>query len=179
MNVPGRLGGENDADDDQRWPDPLNCKRDLVSPLVITSEEALEDTSSNQLTNNPAQVDIGGEISTDLDGSNFRGVGSRERLENTPRDALEDGTGEEGLDILREERDEDHGSHEDERAEHGLLVPDLVGDPTIKVQTEDLTNLSSSADGSLPSGADNSVARKGIVAGVDLITKPVSEPAGF
>jgi len=100
-------------------------------------------------------------------------------LENPPRDALEDGTGEEGLDVLREERDEDHGSHEEKRAEHGLLVSDLVGYPTIEVETEDLTNLSCSADGSLPAGADDSVTWKGVVAGVDLITKPVSEPAGF
>lgn len=97
---PWRLWSEVATDEDKRWPDPLDGEWNAVSPLGGSSKEALENTGRDELTNNPAQIDIGGEVCTDLDWSNFRGVGCGEGLENTPWNTLENSGDDESLNVL-------------------------------------------------------------------------------
>lgn len=56
---PGRLRGEEDADDEGDGPHPLKGKGNLVSPLVGTADDTSKNTAGNELTNNPAEVDVG------------------------------------------------------------------------------------------------------------------------
>ena len=128
------------------------------------------------MSNDPAEIDVSREIGTNFHWGNLRGIGGGQGLEHTPWNTLKDGTDEERLDILREERDKDHGAHENESAEHGPLVTGLVRDPTVEIESENLSALASSADGSLPLGTDDFIAGAGCGTGVNLVAKAVPEP---
>lgn len=104
------------------------------------------------MAHDPAEIDIGSEIRTEDDRGDFGGVGSGESLEYTPGNSLQDGTGEESLDVLGEKWDEDERDHENQGAEHGTFVADSVGYPTIEIQAENLTTLAGITEGCLPLG---------------------------
>jgi hypothetical protein len=59
---PRRLGSEDDSDQNQRRPDPLQSKGNSVGPLIFAGEHAAEDTCCDELSNDPAEVDVGCEI---------------------------------------------------------------------------------------------------------------------
>ena len=61
---PGRFGSEVDADEDGSGPEPLQSVWNAVSPLVRAERDALENTRSEELANDPAEVDVGGEDGT-------------------------------------------------------------------------------------------------------------------
>lgn len=94
-----------------------------------------------QTHHDPAEIHISGEVRAQRGGTNLRGIGDREGLEDTPRDALQNGSGNENTGARCEERNEDEGDHHEEGQQHGFLVSNPIGDDTIKVQSEDGTDL--------------------------------------
>jgi hypothetical protein len=63
----------------------LQSVRDAVSPLVRTQSNPLEDTGGEELTHDPAEVDVGGKDGTEWDGSDLSGICTGQGLENTLR----------------------------------------------------------------------------------------------
>ena len=126
---PRRFGGKEAADQDRSGPDPLKSKWDSVSPLGVPSENGTKDTGSDELTDHPTEINVGGKIGSESDRAYFCGVGGGEGLEDTPRDSaafvsgnqervgegscspLEDLADEEGLDVVCEEWDKDAANH--------------------------------------------------------------------
>lgn len=84
---PGRFGGKVDQGDQRDRPDPLNGKGDSVCPLVIPGSHGLEHTGGEELPNDPAQIDVGGEVSTEGDGRNLTSIGDDTGLERAPSPA--------------------------------------------------------------------------------------------
>jgi hypothetical protein len=73
------------------------CNRSLwrlaypVCPLGIVPNQSSQDTRSDDLTNDPAQVDVGGEVLSEMDRHDIGGVGDRHGLEGTPGELSSDG----------------------------------------------------------------------------------------
>lgn len=80
----GRFRRKGDTDNDRKRPDPLNGKRNAVSPLGVVTDQSSQNTRSDDLTNDPAQVDVGGEVLSEVDRHDVGSVGHRHRLESTP-----------------------------------------------------------------------------------------------
>ena len=55
-----------------------------VSPLGVVADQSSQNTGSDDLTNDPAQVDVGGEVLSKMDRHDVGSVGDRHRLESTP-----------------------------------------------------------------------------------------------
>ena len=84
--VPGALRGEVDDDHQWYWPDPLDGEGNAVTPLRWVVDQTLEHTSCNELSHRPAQVDVHGEVATELQGHDLRCVGRTSGSEDTPCD---------------------------------------------------------------------------------------------
>lgn len=152
---PWRLWGKESSKNDERRPDPLDGEGDTVGPFGVHVEESTEDTGRDQLTNNPAEVDIGREVWSKNDGGNIRSIGQGESLENTPRDTEQDLAGKDHLDVLGKEDDEDEGNHEHLGEDHGLLVANGIRHPAVEIETDDLAAHASDLDVCLPVRRDD------------------------
>jgi hypothetical protein len=149
----------------------LDGERDSEGPFGSAVKKSLYYASSDELTYDPGEIDIGCQVSTDLQWSDLRGVGGGESLEDTPRNALKDLASEEGRKVLGKEGYEDENYHEDERAKHGLLIPDLVGNIPIKVQADGRTTLTTGTKIGLPIRRYDLRPWWGAFAGVGLVTE--------
>lgn len=147
---PGRLGSEPASDEDRNGPDPLDGVRNLVSPVVGAGDGGTEDTRGDELTNDPASVDPGGEERTKSNGSDFGGVRGGEGLENTPGKTLKNLADEKDGEVRSEEGDEDETGHEDEGDEDGLAVTEALRSDTGELETEDGTDLGTVGETRLP-----------------------------
>ncbi|KAI6767711.1 hypothetical protein HG530_005720 [Fusarium avenaceum] len=114
---PRGLGGKVNSDDERDGPHPLKCKGDLVSPHVIASDHGTEDTRGDELAEDPAEVDVGGQVGSEVGRADFRGVGGGEGLEDSPGNTDEDLSNEELNKRLREEDDEDEADASNESAD--------------------------------------------------------------
>lgn len=87
-----------------------------------------------------AKVDVRAKIGAQHNRADFGGVCGRQSLENAPRDAAEDLTDQEGLDVLGEEWDEDEADHSKERNHHSSPVAIFLRNDAVDEQTKDLAN---------------------------------------
>lgn len=133
---PRTLRSEDNAYQDERRPDPLKSKWNAIGPLVFSVEHAAEDTGSNELSHDPAEVDVRGQIRSQHHWCNIRSVGHRNSLEDTPGQSAEDRTSEKGLDILRKNWQEDESNHEDQRSEHSLAVAKALRQNAVQPETD-------------------------------------------
>jgi hypothetical protein len=124
--------------------------RRTVSPLVAAVKDTTENARSNELSNNPAEIDVCAEVGTKSDRADFGSVGGGESLENTPRDTAEDFANQESLDIVGKEWDKDECDHHGQGSQHGLSVAILFGDDAVDEETEDLTTESAVAESGFP-----------------------------
>lgn len=136
---PGRFGSKEDHDTERKGPDPLESVGNSVSPLVLAVQHGVDDSDTNLLADSPAEVDIGGEVTTEGDGADLGGVGDGDGLEDTPRDTTEDLGGEQSLYILSSEEYGDAARQPDEAANDGVAVSKTLRDPTVDEETNDGT----------------------------------------
>jgi hypothetical protein len=125
-----------------------------VTPLIRPQYKRSENPRTNQLPNNPAEVDIGGEVSSKLCGAHFRSIRSRQGLENTPWNAAENLPDLEINETLGEERDEDETHNSDQRHHHSLPVSESFAYNTVDEKTEDFSNLGTVGETCLPRSRD-------------------------
>jgi hypothetical protein len=107
----------------------LHGEWDSERPLCLPVQDTSEDTRSNKLTDDPAKIDVGGQVRSKSDGDHFGRVldvsgasvhscewthGCTEGLKDSPRDTSEQLTGEKSLDILGEKGDKDDCNHHDQ-----------------------------------------------------------------
>ena len=81
---PRRFGRKKDDDEDGNGPDPLNGEWDAVSPLSRVLQKSLEDPGRQELADDPAEVDVCGEISTKGDRYNLGCIRGLQGLEYSP-----------------------------------------------------------------------------------------------
>lgn len=96
---PWRFGSQADADEKRDRPHPLKGEGDTVGPLGGVVDKSTKDTRSNELTEDPAEVDVSGEDVTKWDRDKLGSVGSCDGLENTPWQTAQDFSDEQDLDI--------------------------------------------------------------------------------
>ena len=104
---PGGFGGEENADEERDGPHPLQGEGDAVAPFGGVVEHTSEDAGANELAEDPAEINVGGEVRAESDRGDFSGVGGCDGLEDAPRETTEDLADEQHLDIDGEEGDED------------------------------------------------------------------------
>lgn len=148
---PGRLGSEVDSDDERNRPHPLQSKGNLVSQLVSASDHSAENTRGDELAENPAKVDVGGEIGAEMGRADFGGVGSSEGLEDTPGNTDKDLSNEKLNQSLGEEDDEDETDAADQSTDESLAITEAISNDTVDEETDDLTAESSVGETRLPS----------------------------
>lgn len=125
-----------------------------VTPLIGPQYKRSENPRTNQLPHNPAEIDIGGEVSSKLCGAHFGSIRSRQGLENTPRNAAENLSDLKVNETLGEERDEDESRNSDQRHHHSLPVSEPFAYNTVDEKTEDFSNLGTVGETCLPRSRD-------------------------
>lgn len=65
---------ENESTEEGR-PHQLQVVRQLPGEVVSAAELGLDNSDTDDLTETPAEVDVGGEVLTECHGHDFRGVG--------------------------------------------------------------------------------------------------------
>lgn len=134
---PGRLGTAVDTDEERQWPHPLQSIWNAVSPLIGAIQHGVNHTDTDNLTQAPAEVDVGGEITAEGDRADLGGVGDGDGLENTPRDSTQNFGDDESLDVLGGEEDGDEAGKEDEAGEESFTVAPAFGDVAVDEETDD------------------------------------------
>lgn len=98
---PRRFGSKVDEDDERDRPDPLDSEWDAVGQLVASVRHGFKYTGSEELADDPAQVDIGlptgqrsgrpacslvaySEVTTESNVSDFTGIRHHTSLESAP-----------------------------------------------------------------------------------------------
>ena len=89
------------------------------------------------MTNDPAQVHIGGEVSSESDWCDFGSIGGCESLEDTPWYTTEDVAGKKHLNVVGEKVDEDEADDQEQGAHHGLPVANSLREDTVDEETDD------------------------------------------
>jgi hypothetical protein len=148
---PGRFGSKVDSDDERNRPHPLQSKGNLVPELIIAGDHGTENTRGDELAENPAEVDVGSEISAEVGRADLRGVGGGEGLEDTPGNTDKDLSNEKLNQRLGEEDDEDEANAANESTDQGLAITEAISDDTVEEKTDDLTAESSVGETRLPS----------------------------
>lgn len=82
--VPGGLWGKVDQDHERDGPDPLDGKGDTEGPFVGARRHSLEHASGDELADDPAEVDVGGEVATERNRRDFARVRNARGLERSP-----------------------------------------------------------------------------------------------
>jgi hypothetical protein len=81
---PGALRSEEDTGDERDRPHPLQSVGNTVGPLILSAGHSLDDSNGNELSKSPAEVDVGGKISSESYRADFGGVSDGQSLEDTP-----------------------------------------------------------------------------------------------
>ena len=147
---PGRFGGEHDSNEQRQGPHPLQAVGDPIGPFVVPGQHGSNDSDANQLAEPPAEIDIGGQIPSQGDRTDFRGVGDGQSLEHTPGDTTENLRREEGLNILGCEKDGRPCTDQDETGHDGVPISESLRGPPVDEETDDLTHGGTVAQSGLP-----------------------------
>lgn len=139
---PGGFGSEVDGDEERERPHPLKTVGDAVCPLVVALQHGEDDSDTDFLAKTPAEVDVGGEVASQGDGTDFGGVGDGEGLEDAPRNTAQDLGDQQSLDIGRSEEDGREGGDHDEAGHDGFPVAESLGDKTVDEETNDFADSS-------------------------------------
>ena len=157
-----RLGGHEDTDEDGDGPDPLDGEGDLVGPFSGVADQSSVDTRADDLSDDPAEVDVGGQERSDLDGHDLGGVRHGHGLEGTPRETEQEVGDEEHGQIDGEELEEEETGESDYGDKHGGSVAESLRGPTGDLKTQDLSDLDRAGETGLPSGGDLPFVLRGI-----------------
>ena len=95
---------------------------------------------ADELSHNPAEVDVGGEVGPEGDWHDFRSVGGGDGLENSPRKTAKDLADQEHREVLGKEQKEQKTGDRDESAGNCFLVAEMILENTGGEQAEDFTN---------------------------------------
>lgn len=151
---PGRFRSKVDTNEQRQRPHPLQTVRNAIRPFIVALQHGVNYANADFLSQTPAEVDVGGEVTAESNGTNFRSVGDSESLEDTPGDTAEDFCSEQGLDVGCSEEDGGEGGDEEEADHDGLTVTEALRDETVDEETNDFSDLGTVAKSSLPWGGD-------------------------
>lgn len=152
--VPWGLWGIESSDGKRDGPDPLDSKGNSVTPLGCVIDETLEHTGRNELSDAPAEVDVGGKVSTNGERSHLGGVGGTSRGKDTPWDTAQKLTDKHNLDARGEEDDEDKAREPEETNNEDLAVTPFGGGPTVHEGTDDVGEGTKTVEALLPRRRD-------------------------
>jgi hypothetical protein len=122
-----------------------------ICPLICSWQHRFNNSNANNLTKTPAEIDIGGEVSTKSNGTDFRGVCDRESLENAPRNATQDLRNLQIDDTLSREENSRETNDENETGHNCVSVPESLRDEPIDEETNDLSDICTVTQSRLPS----------------------------
>lgn len=86
--MPWRLGSEERDQGNGKGPDPLNCVRDPIRPVSGSRNEPFQNSRGNKLANDPAEVNISGQIRPQSDRADFGGISCCQGLKDAPTSGL-------------------------------------------------------------------------------------------
>jgi hypothetical protein len=136
---PGRFGSEGDHDSERQGPDPLKSVGNSVGPLIVTIQHGVDNSNTNLLTDSPAEVDVGGEVTTEGNGADLGCIGDGDGLEDTPRNTAKDLADKQRLDVLGSKENGDAAGKPDEETNDGVAVTETLRNPTVDEETNDGT----------------------------------------
>ncbi len=151
---------------------PLNSEGNLIPPLISPIHEAAQQTTTDKLTDDPAQVHIGSQVMPHGNWTNFGSIGRCHGLEDTPTNAAERLADCEDGETLREERNEDESNQASESNDECPPIAVPLAEEASQLQADDLTTVRSACDPVLPAGRDVQAA----VLGLDAV---LGQPGGI
>ena len=151
---PGRLGSEVDTDDEGYWPHPLQGEGNAEAKLVVSRNHGPHHARGKQLSDDPAQIDIRGEIRSKIRGADLGGKGRSECLESTPRNSEKDLSSQQLGEALGEEDDEDKANDEEQGPDQRHSITNLFCDDANREKAQDLAHLCAHGQTRLPIGSD-------------------------
>ena len=128
----------------------MNRERDLVGPIRGIVNETFDDTRADELADDPAEVDVGCEVMAKRNGTNFRCVGRRHRLEDAPGDSAEEFSCQKDTEAVGEEGHEDEACNRHESCDERPTVADSLAQETRDLQAEHFSDVGGGAKTILP-----------------------------
>lgn len=141
---------EVDGNHQRHGPDPLNGKWNAISPLTRISNKTFENSSTEQLTNSPAKVDISRHVSAKSKRTNLSSVRRAHSGKDTPRNRAEEFANDQHCEIWGEEGHENECCHKEEIDHHDFAVTVLWGEITVCHGADDVSNGTTVVQAGLP-----------------------------
>lgn len=151
---PRRLRCEVGRNGKGKWPQPLYGERNTVRPCVRSVHQALQHTGRDHLSDNPAEVDVCSEVTSNGQRSDLGSIRRTSGGKDTPRNVAKSLTSEQDTDIGGEEDDEDEGAKPEETANEDLAVTPSGSGPSVEQSTNNVTNSGEAVESLLPSRRD-------------------------
>lgn len=120
---PWRFRCKEDTNAERQRPHPLQGIGDTICPFIVASEHGTDNTNTNLLAEAPAEVDIGGQIATEGHRADLGRIGDGESLKDTPWNAAQNLSDEQGLDILGGKEDGCEARDTDEAGTYSISIP--------------------------------------------------------
>lgn len=146
---------EPDDEEEGTDPDPLEDEGKTPTPVTCDGQSGLDDTGRKQDTDTPAEIDVGGKVTTELNRADFGGVGSGKCLEDSPWDTAKDFADDEHGKGVGKDHDEDETSESDDGGHHDDLGTPAVSSVTVEEKTDDAAGRRTVGEGGLPLSGDN------------------------
>lgn len=102
------------------------------------------------MSETPAEIYVGCQIPSKGDRADFGCVGDGEGLKDTPWDAAEDFTGEQGLDVGGCEKDGGPRADQKQTSYKGISISEAFRSPSIDKETDDFSGVGTIAKTRLP-----------------------------
>ena len=151
---PRRFGREAGRDEDDQYPHPLQPKWDTERPRRLHSSEPTQNSKRGELPEQPAEIDVAGQVTSQIQRHHFSGIRRRQGREDAPWKPAQDLPRQERLDIESEKRQEDEDPQKDECAHHGPTIPNDFRHDPVREQANDRPDRRAIAKGCLPFGRD-------------------------
>lgn len=147
---PWRLRGERNADEEGQGPHPLQSIGDPVRPLVIPINHTLDHTDTDQLSQSPAEVDIGREVPTQRNRTHLRSIGDGQCLKNTPRNTGQNFRSQQRLDIRGGEEDGGPRCDQNETSHDSITISEAFRSPAINEKADNFSDIGAVTQTRLP-----------------------------
>lgn len=132
----------------------LQSKRNPITPLRLVINQRIENQRTQELPNNPTQVNVRSQITPNSQRRNLRCIRRARGRKNTPRNITKHLTDQHNLNIRREEDDENEGRKPEERSDEHLAVTPARSRPAVHQSADDIRHGGQAVEALLPGAGD-------------------------
>lgn len=141
---------ERNSDEEGQWPHPLQSIWNPVRPLVIPIDHTLDHTDTDQLSQSPAEIDVGREVSTQRHRTHLRSIGDGQCLKHSPGNTSQNFRSQQRLDVRGGEEDGGPRRDQDETSHNSIAISETFRGPAIDEEANNFSDVGTVTQTRLP-----------------------------